>query len=121
MSATFFVIGAIAMIWSVVKSQIVYRSVVDSLPPQFQDDLTSRYAFSVYALEPSTPLSLQAEYVKSLYGGCVAFLCVSLGCFSAGNIAFGGFFLFGFFWSVFYTIKSRKTYNENCRRAESQH
>jgi len=70
-NAVFFVVGAIAAIWSAVKFETVRRSLVESLPPQFQDDYTSRYAFSVYALSTSTPLPLQAEYMKSLWGSCV--------------------------------------------------
>jgi hypothetical protein len=120
MNAVFFVLSAIAAIWSAVRYQIVYRSVVDSFPPQFQDDLTSRYAFPVYALSPSTPLPLQAEYMKSLWGGCVSFLCVSLGFFSSQNVVFGGFCLAGFFWVVFSTLKSWKTFKENCNRASTR-
>jgi hypothetical protein len=59
--AAVFVVGAVmAIIWSAAKYRIVYRTVVDSLPPQ----LSSRYAFPVYALSASTPLPLQAEYVN---------------------------------------------------------
>ena len=77
--AAVFVVGAVmAMIWSAAKYLIVYRALVDSLPPQ----LPSRYTFPVYALSASTPLPLQAEYVKSLWGGSVGFFCVSLCFFS---------------------------------------
>lgn len=65
MAAVFVVGTGIAMIWSAVKYLIVCRALVDSLPPQ----LPSRFAFPVFALSHSTPLSLQAEYVKSLWGG----------------------------------------------------
>ncbi|WJR76478.1 hypothetical protein [Bradyrhizobium sp. NP1] len=117
MPALFFAVGVIAFIWSAVKSQIVYYSVRDSFPPQFQDDLNARYAFSVYALMPSTPLPLQAEYMKSLWGFCVSFLCFSLGCFSMQNVVLGCFLLIGFILVVFSTFKSWRTYKENCNRA----
>ena len=120
MAAVFFVMGGMAMIWSAVRSQVVYRSIVDSFPPQFQDDYTSRYAFSVYALAPSTPLPLQAEYMKALWAGCACMLCVALGCFALPNVVWGCFILAGFFWAVFSTFKSWKTYRENCNRAVSQ-
>jgi hypothetical protein len=71
LTAVFAIASAIAAIWSMVKYQIVYNSLIGSFPPQFQDPLTSRYAFPVLALSPSTPLSLQADYVKSLWGFCV--------------------------------------------------
>src|SRR3981189_2379807 len=86
MVALFAVGCGMAVIWSAIRYQFVYRSVRDSFPPQFQDDLTSRYAFPVLVLSPSTPLPLQAEYVNALWGGCVAVLCVSLCFFSLGEL-----------------------------------
>src|SRR4051794_221026 len=115
MAPLFFTVGAIAGIWSAVRSQILYRQLVDSFPPQFQDQLTSRYAFSVYALDPSTPLPLQAEYMKCQYAGCACILGISLGFFSL-NIPAGCLVLLGFLLSVFWTFKSWKTYQENCNR-----
>jgi hypothetical protein len=85
MAAVFAVGCALAAIWSLVKYQTVYRSLIESFPPQFQDPLTSRYAFPVLALSHSTPLSLQEDYVKSLVAFCVAFLCLSLCFFSSSN------------------------------------
>jgi hypothetical protein len=116
MAAVFVVGCGIAMIWSAVKYQIVYRALVDSLPPQ----LPSGFAFPVYALSPSTPLPLQAEYVKSLWGGCVAFLCLSLCFFSLQQLIVGCVSLAVFFASVVSAIKSWKTYKENCNRAVAQ-
>ncbi len=96
MAAVFFVIAAIAGILSAVRYQIVHHSLVDSFPLQFQDDLTSRYAFPVLVLSPSTPLSLQADYMRASWGSCVCCLSVSLGFFFLQNIAFGCFVLVGF-------------------------
>jgi hypothetical protein len=89
---------------------------VDSFPSQFQDDPTSRYAFPVLALQPSTPLPLQAEYVKASWGGCVAVLCVSLCFFSIQEPIVGCVVLVVFFASVFLAIKGWRTYQENCNR-----
>ena len=115
--AAVFVVGAfIAAIWSIVIYQNVYNSVIEFFPPQFQDPLTSRYAFPVLALGPSTPLSLQADYVKSLSGFCVVFLCISLSFFSIQQVVIGCLWLGVFFVSVFSTIKSWKTYKENSNR-----
>jgi hypothetical protein len=112
-----FIVGAgIALLWSAIRYQFVYRSLIDSFPPQFQDDPTSRYAFPVFALSPSTPLPLQAEYVKALWGGCVAFLCVSLCFFSIGELIVGCLGLVVFFASVVSAIRAWKTYKENCNR-----
>ena len=116
MAALFFAVGAIAGIWSAVRFQILYRQLVDSSPPQFQDQLTSRYAFSVYALDPSTPLPLQAEYMKCQYAGCGCVLAISLGLFSLGNIPVGCLVLLGFLLGVFWTFRPWKTCEENRRR-----
>ena len=99
--------------WSGVRYEIVYRAVVDSFPPQFQGPETSRYAFPVLVLSPSTPLSLQADYLKSLLGGCVTFLCLSLCFFSLGQLAVGCIIFAVFLRSIFYAIKSWKTYRQN--------
>jgi hypothetical protein len=47
MPPVFGIVCLIAMIWSAVKYQIVYNRVVELMSPQFQDDLTSRYALAV--------------------------------------------------------------------------
>lgn len=120
MAPLFFGIGAIAAIWSAVRSQVIFRQLIDSFAPQFQDDLTARYAFHAYALSPSTPLPLQAEYIKVLYGGCVCALCISLGFFSLGNVVFGCFVLLGFVIGVFMTFNSWRTYRANCDRSKEQ-
>ena len=57
MSAVFFVITAIAVIWSAVKTEVIHRELVDSFPPQFQDDLMSRYALHTYALVVDATIS----------------------------------------------------------------
>lgn len=117
MGAVFLVLGVIAAIWSIVRYQIVYNSLIESFPTQFQDPLTSRYAFPVIVLSPSTPLPLQADYVKSLAGGCVAFLSISLSFFSFQQAIFGCLCLIGFFFNVVSTIRSWNTYRENSNRS----
>jgi len=117
MPAVFGVACFIAMFWSAVRYQVAYNSVVDSLPPQFQEDLTSRYAFPVYVLEPSTPLHVQAEYMKSMWGSCAGALLGSLCFFSYQNYVFGGFVLIVFAFAMFSTTKAWRTYRDNCSRA----
>jgi hypothetical protein len=112
-AAVFGVICALAFIWSAVKYQMVYHATIDSLPPQFQDPLNSRYAFPEYALRPSTPFELQTEYMKSLAGACLGMLCFSLSCFIGGQPAGGWLALAGFLATAAGTIKSWKTYKEN--------
>lgn len=120
MGAVFAVVGFIAAVWSIVKYQVVYSSLVESFPPQFQDPLASRYAFPVLALSPSTPLPLQADYVKSQMGFCVLFLCISLSFFSFHQMSIGFLCLVFFVINVVTTVKSWKTYKENCSRAVDQ-
>ncbi|GKQ52856.1 hypothetical protein [Bradyrhizobium sp. Ce-3] len=79
MSVVFFAVAAIVAIWSAVKSEVIRRELVDAFLPQFQDYDMSRYALHTYAFAPSTPLSLQAEYMKMLCGGCAAALSGSPG------------------------------------------
>jgi hypothetical protein len=120
MTAVFIVMAGIATIFAGIKYEITRRALIDSLPPQFQGYSESRYAVGVYALEPSTPLPLQAEHMKSLLGGCAALLCAALGFFAAGNLPFGGLVLIGFVFAVVSTFRSWRKYRENCRRSEAQ-
>lgn len=111
---------AVSVVWSIVKYQTAYVAVMDLLPPQFQDGLNSRYAFPEYALRPSTPLALQAEYVKSQVGFCVAAVGCSLLCFLYEKTALGLIVLAMSFWFTALTIKSWKTYKANVNlRADS--
>jgi hypothetical protein len=114
-AAVFGILSVIAFIWAAIRNHLVYRALIDSFPPELKDDLTAKFALHVIALSPSTPLSLQAEYMKSLMAGCVAMLCFSLALFCAhrieGWLVLGGFLLVGFS-----TIKSWKTYRQNCDR-----
>jgi hypothetical protein len=120
LNAVFFVLAVFLGIWAAIRYHIVYCKIRDTFPPQFQDDLPSRYAFPVYALSHSTPLPLQAEYMKSLGCACACFFCVSLAFFASGNIPFGILCLLASFAITFSTMKSWKTYKENSRRAEAQ-
>ncbi len=116
-AAVFAVLAFIAAIWSIAKYQIVYNSVKASFPPPFQDPLSSRYAFPVFALSRSTPTWLQADYVKALVGFCVVILCISLLFFSIQQVIIGCVFLVVFSAHVFLTVKAWKTYKTNCDRA----
>ena len=119
MAAVFAVGAGIALLWSGIRYQIVYNSLIDSFPSQFQDPLTSRYAFPVLVLSPSTPLPLQAEYIKTLWVACVAVLCISLCFFSLDQLIIGCLGVVAFFASVFFAIKSWKIYKENFNQAMS--
>jgi hypothetical protein len=109
--------GSVAFVFSIIVSQKVHNAMIDFLPPQFQDSQNSRYAVDVYALGPSTPLTLQAEYIRSLIGFWFAVLCFAL--FSI--------FFFEQAWArwlpsvIFFvmtasTIKSWRAYKANCNR-----
>jgi len=115
MAVVFFVMAAIAALFSAVRYQTVYYSLIDSFPLQFRDEPTSRYAFPVLALSPSTPLALQTDYKTALWAACACILCISLGLFAAQNMVFGCLCLPGFVWTVFSTVKAWTTYKENCK------
>jgi hypothetical protein len=115
-TAVFGMVGAIAFVWSAVRNHLVYRALIDSFPPELKDGLTAKFALHVIALSPSTPLSLQAEYLKSLAAGCVAMLCFSLSLFCADKIE-GWLALGGCLLTAISAIRSWKTYRQNCNRA----
>jgi hypothetical protein len=116
--ASFFaVVGSVAFVCSIIVDQMVHNALIESLPPQFQDSLSSRYAFDVYVLSPSTPLALQTKHMKALMGFWFSVLCFAL--FSI--------FFFEQMWArwlpsvlVFVMtvsiVKSWKAYKANCNR-----
>ncbi|MGC2777668.1 MAG: hypothetical protein WA418_18735 [Bradyrhizobium sp.] len=116
MAAIFFVLAGFLLFVSGIRLHFVYRSIVGSLPPQFQDDWTSRYAFSVYALEPTTPIEVQAEYVKAMGVSCGACLALTLGFFAAGNAVFGCLVLLVFVVGVYRAVDGWRTYKSNLDR-----
>jgi hypothetical protein len=113
----FLVVAIIAGLWSAAIYQAVYNKVLDTLPPQFQTPLTSRYVFPEFALDASVPLPMQANYIRSRIGFCVMSLSLSLSLFSFHQPILGGVFLVSSVVGVFSTIKSRKTFRENLLRA----
>ena len=115
MAAVFGVVSIIAFIWSAFRNHVVYRALIDSFPPELKGGITAKFALHVIAISPSTPLSLQAEYMKSLVAGCVAMLCFSLALFCADKVE-GWLVLGGFLLVAISTIKSWKTYKQNCHR-----
>jgi hypothetical protein len=116
LTAVFAIATAVAAIWSIYKYQTVYHALINSFALEFQDPLNSRYAFPEFALSPSTPLALQAEYVKSMAGGCFSMLCFSLSFFSFGQVIGGWLGLGAFLLIAASTIKSWKIYKANCNR-----
>jgi hypothetical protein len=104
-------LSALAVIWSMFKYQTTYVALIESLPPQFQDGLSSKFAFPEYVLNPSTPLALQADYVKSQIGFCFATIGIALLCFFSEKIVAGMFFIF-----TALTGKSWKIYTGNRNR-----
>ncbi|MGJ4907507.1 hypothetical protein ACQR1V_10775 [Bradyrhizobium oligotrophicum] len=110
------IIAAVAALWSVYKYQATYLAVIDLLPAQFQDGLSSRSAFPEYVLRPSTPSRLQAGYVQSQAGFCVAALCFSLLGFLFQKPVIGFIVLAMFSGFAAMTFQSWKTYHTNRRR-----
>ncbi|WP_456624020.1 MULTISPECIES: hypothetical protein [unclassified Bradyrhizobium] len=123
MAALFTVLTGMALIWSIVTYFRVYNAVREHLPPQFQDDESSRYAFSVWALRHPTPLPVQAEYVRFVKGSNAAILCGALASLSSGQpvlMVLGSVWLAAFLYGVFSAIRCSRIYEQNCKRAEAQ-
>jgi hypothetical protein len=107
---------AVAVLWSLLKYQAAYVALMDSLPPQFQDGLSSKFAFPEYVLRPSTPRVLQLDYLKSQVGFCFATLGVSLLCFFLEKTNAGLIILVMFLGFTALTIKSWMIYRANRNR-----
>lgn len=105
-----------ALIWPAYKYYSVYSALVDSFPPELRGS-TARYALPQFALRSSTPLELQADYVASQIGGCLALFFLSLLVFSVGQMVGGWLFLAIFLSAAASTIKPARTYWQNRQRA----
>ena len=55
------------------------------MPAEWRDLITARFALDHIALNPSTPLPVQADYMASLVGGCLAGFFITLLVFSVGE------------------------------------
>jgi hypothetical protein len=107
---------AVAAVLGIVKYQTAYVAAMELLPPQFQDGVSSKFAFPEYVLRPSTPLPLQADYVQSQIAACFVALGVSLLCFLFENPLVGSIVLAVFFGFTVLTIKAWKAYQANSRQ-----
>jgi hypothetical protein len=110
-------LAAFVGILSAIRYQAVCSALADSLPSHFQDGLSSRFAAPAYALHSSTPLKLQADFVKSLAGGVVAMACFALSCYFGERLDGALLASAGAVAVAYSAIKSWMTYRENCHRA----
>ena len=106
-------VSAIVFIWSAFKYQRSYYALIDLLPLEFQDPLTSRYAAPSIALRPGTPLVVQTNFIQAQIGFCCAVLGFSLSGFLFGNFIFCGACLAIFLVTAPFAMKSWKTYASN--------
>ena len=129
MGAVFSLLAAITVIYSLVKYWPIRRYLIATRPQYVRGNWVVRFfSFNARALEPSTPLPLQADYMKSLWAGCVALLFMTLSSFAGGDLFSGGFInvlldvvvLVLCVWELVATIKSWRKYRENCDRAEGR-
>ena len=110
-------VSVIAFSWSLWK----YGRVVDGLDyfPQYENHFRSKLAVPEFALSPSTPLSLQLEYVQSLMGGCIFIFCMALICFLYENPVGGWLFMVVFVIAVASTRNYWKRYQANVNRKKA--
>lgn len=106
-----------ALGWTAFKYLSVSSALNESMPPEWRDSITARFARGHIALNPSTPLPIQTDYIVSLVGGCLAGLFITLLVFSVGETTAGWFFLAIFALCVASTAKSAMTYWKNRSRA----
>jgi hypothetical protein len=99
------VVGLLIFVWSYFRYQRVFDALIDTFPLELRDDHTSRFAIHPIALSPSTPLALQADYVKSEVGVCLAMLAGALSSFLYGNV------VLGLTWSVVWLVGVVVTFN----------
>jgi len=112
---TFAIIAAFG--WIAFNYFSVSSALKESMPPEWRDSITERFAIDSFALNPSTPLPIQADYIASLVGGCLAVLFTTLLVFSVGETVGGWFFLAIFAVCVASTVKSAVKYWKNRKRA----
>ena len=106
-------VGVVLFVCSYVLYQRVYDALIDTFPLELRDPHTSRFAIHPIALSPSTPLALQADYVKSEVGICSALLAGVLSSFLFGNVVLGLAWSVIFLVSAVVTFRSWKAYKAN--------
>jgi hypothetical protein len=111
------IVSAIVFFWSGLKYQRAYYALIELLPLEFQDPLTSRYAAPSIAFHPGTPLAVQTNFIQAQIGFCCAVLGFSLSGFLFGNFIVGGVCLVMFLVIAPLTIKIWKTYASNRKQA----
>jgi hypothetical protein len=96
------------------QQEMAHRALIESYPPEFKGGLSERFVLWGVGLSSSTPLPVQANYLNSIWAGTVAMLFFSLALFSYGE-TFGGWLAMAFVLvGVVSTIKSWRTYKQNC-------
>jgi hypothetical protein len=106
-------VSACAAAWGIVLNQRIYLDVKETLPPEF-DDEEFRYAtYPQFALSPSTPLRLQADYVRAGISLCSACLGFSVCAFLLGSTTAALIFLVFFLGLAAASIRHMKIYREN--------
>jgi hypothetical protein len=113
---TFAIIAAFG--WTAFNYYSVSSALKESMPPGWRDSITERFAIDSFALNPSTPLPIQADYIASLVGGCLTVLFTALLVFSVGETTGGWLFLAILVVCVASTAKSAMTYWKNRTRAK---
>lgn len=91
--------SAALLFWSMLKYENISNALEDSYPSEFREGALWRIAFPIFVLGPSTPLHLQAGYLRAMAGICFVTLGISLCCFLldkeiAGWIVLAMFFLY---------------------------
>jgi hypothetical protein len=96
--------------------EAAHRAVIKNYPSEFRGNMTERFVLSEIGMDSSTPLPVQANYMKSMWAGTAAMLFFALTLFSIDQ-SFGGWLGMIFFLIVAAsTVKSWMTYQKNLRQ-----
>jgi Ca2+/Na+ antiporter len=106
-----------ALFWAGFKYYAVYFALVDSFPPEWRNTSSARVAIDQFALSPSTPLAVQADYVASQVGACLAAFFLWLLVFLVGQTIERWLFLAILLVFVVSTVKSARLYWKNRNRS----
>ena len=102
-----------ALLWAGFKYYAVYFALVDSFPPEWRNTSTERFAIDQFALSPSTPLAVQADYVESQFAGCLGVFVLWLLLFFVDQTNKHWLVLAGFVVVAASTIRSARLYWKN--------
>lgn len=116
MTALFAILCVAFAVYAYQQQETAHRALIGSYPPEYRDGSLERFVLWGAGFDPLTPLPVQAKYLNSIWAGTVAMLFFSLAFFSSGERRGGWLAMAIFLVGVVSTIRSWRTYKENCNK-----